>query len=388
MEYKPQLKVSRGTTRLVVNSPFFGSMLLTMPVVKDADTETMSTDATKVYWGEAFVDRCTEEEVTGVLVHEVIHITNKHMFRRGDRDLLRWNYAVDYAANPIVLSIAEQTKTKSGKAIMALPEGALYEEQYLGMSAEAIYNRLPEDYELPEGAWVSGYMDAQNEDGSKPSPSEEAAMEANLSAKIMMAANSAKAVGKLPAEIKSVIDRMQRNQIRWEDSVQRFMGGDERDDRSMARPSRKIWGMTGMIMPSVVKRGAGHWVLGVDSSASVSDREIEYYIGGINAISNDLSPKSITVITCDARIQQVQTYEQGEEVTSVSAHGRGGTRVSPVFDYIAEKDLPCDNMVYFTDMDIYDYPDAKPDYPVMWVSSWVNGDPAPWGETVYLNTRG
>ena len=58
-----------------------------MPVVEDADTPTMATDASKVYWGEAFVELCTEEEVTGVLVHEVIHVTNMHMFRRGDRDL-------------------------------------------------------------------------------------------------------------------------------------------------------------------------------------------------------------------------------------------------------------------------------------------------------------
>jgi predicted metal-dependent peptidase len=92
------------------------------------------------------------------------------------------------------------------------------------------------------------------------------------------------------------------------------------------------------------------------------------------------------VITCDAEIQSVKRYEEGEEITLFSNKGRGGTCVQPVFNYIEQHNLNVDNMICFTDMGIFDYPDRAPDYPILWVSSYSRGKPAPFGETVYLNT--
>jgi len=84
-------------------------------------------------------------------------------------------------------------------------------------------------------------------------------------------------------------------------------------------------------------------------------------------------------------VQTVRRYEQGEEIEMIEVNGRGGTLVRPVFDYIEENNINVDNMVYFSDMCISDYPEC-PHYPTMWVSSYAIGSPAPWGETVFLKT--
>ncbi|MHC1745343.1 MAG: hypothetical protein AB9873_20260 [Syntrophobacteraceae bacterium] len=56
-----------------------------------------------------------------------------HQARRGERDPRRWNVAGDLAINPIL--------EESG---FRLPAGRLLDPAFKGMSAEAIYSRLPE----------------------------------------------------------------------------------------------------------------------------------------------------------------------------------------------------------------------------------------------------
>ena len=83
-------------------------------------------------------------------------------------------------------------------------------------------------------------------------------------------------------------------------------------------------------------------------------------------------------------MQTVERFEQGDDITAIKLGGRGGTRVTPVFDYIEDNDMPCDNFVYLSDMEVDDFPDA-PDYPVMWVSTGSRfAEQPPFGEIATL----
>ena len=371
-----QMKVSRGSTRLVIKFPFYGSVCLRVNVKPDASVSTMATDGKSILWSPDWVDTIGQEETVGVLAHEVLHIILKHPLRRGSRDPLLWNIATDFAINQILVD--------SG---FTLPEGALIDPQYKGLTAEAIYDRLPQDASEQYGNAVIGEVkDAKKDDGSDMSEAEVKQMEADIDATIMMAATGAKTVGKLPASIKALIDEMERSQVDWRDVMRRFIGGDQPDDYSFRKPQKKMYHMTGIISPSIEKIGAGDVVIGIDTSLSVCKRELSFFLGEINAISEDLKPRSITVITCDARVQTVTRYEQGEEIQMIEIGGRGGTLVKPVFDYIEEHQLPVDNMVYLSDLEIFDYPEHPPHYPTLWVSSSMRSDPAPWGDTTYLKT--
>ena len=137
-------------------------------------------------------------------------------------------------------------------------------------------------------------------------------------------------------------------------------------------------------MPAVDRLGVGDIVLGWDSSGSVSMREQEYFLGVFNQLIEDFNPRSVTLIVCDADVQSVTRYEQGEPVEAVEAKGRGGTRVKPVFQYVEDNNIDCDAMVYLTDMGIWDWPDAEPDYPILWVSTDTNANDAPIGETTHI----
>ena len=371
-----QMKMSRGSTRLVIKFPFYGSVCLGVKVKPDASVSTMCTDGKSILWSPDFVDTIDQEQTVGTIAHEVLHIILKHPLRRGNRDLLLWNIATDFAINQILVD-----------AGFKLPEGVLIDPQYKGLTAEAIYDRLPEDAKEQYGNAVIGEVkDAKKDDGSDMSQAEVKQMEADIDAKIMIAASGAKAVGKMPAFVKDLIEEMERSQVDWRNVMRRFVGGDQPDDYSFRRLHKKMYHMNGMISPTIEKIGAGDVVIGIDTSLSVCKRELSFFLGEINAISEDLKPRSITVITCDARVQTVKRYEQGEEIQMIEIGGRGGTEVKPVFDYIEKHQLPVDNMVYLSDMEIFDYPENPPHYPTLWVSSSMRSDPAPWGETTYLKT--
>jgi predicted metal-dependent peptidase len=369
-----QMKMSRAVTQLVVRHPFFGSMCLSVKVSPDDSIPTMCTDGTSIQWSPAYVDEIPQDECTGVLAHEVVHIVLKHMLRRGDRDPERWNYACDYAVNPILL-----------EAGFKLPEGRLYDPAFANLSAEAIYDRLPDDIgEKAKGSGFGDVVDAKGEQGQDLSPAEQKQMEADIDSKVMMAASAAKAVGKLPAKIDQMIQQMQQAQVDWRDVLRRFIGGDQPDDYSMRRPQRTMYHMAGIVAPSIQKVGAGNIVVGIDTSGSVSHHELTQFLGELNAVSEDTAPTSITVITCDTHVRTVQRYERGELIEEIKVGGRGGTLVTPVFKYIEENELEVDSMIYLSDLEVWDYPEQAPHYPTLWVSSWDQAKPAPFGETTYL----
>ncbi len=63
-------------------------------------------------------------------------------------------------------------------------------------------------------------------------------------------------------------------------------------------------------------------------------------------------------------------------------YGRGGTRFTPVFEWLDESGRRPDLLVYFTDAD-GQFPKLEPGFPVLWL---IKGrGKVPWGQRVQLN---
>jgi predicted metal-dependent peptidase len=363
--------LSRAKTQLMLHHPFFGSLAMSLPFVEDTSIDTMCTDGKQIRYSPDFVLAHTPEQITGVVAHEVMHVTNKHPLREGNRDHRLWNIATDYAINPIIV-----------EAGLKLPDGGLLDPQFKGMSAEKIYTLLQSgEGEIPEGdGWSFGEIESpSNDDGSAMSDSEMDQLETEINVKVLSAHANAKMRGKVPAGIEGLIEEMSTPQVDWRDKLRVFVGGDQPDDFTWAKPNKKFMPHD-IYLPTVEHFGAGDIVIGCDTSASVSDDDLKVFLGEINGMAQDMQPRSITVIGCDAKVQSVDYYGQGEDVQSINSKGRGGTEVTPVFDYIEQHGLPCDSFIYFSDMYVYDFPKTAPDYPVLWVSTGATD--APWGEVV------
>jgi predicted metal-dependent peptidase len=381
-------KIARSKVRLMLDKlskgwGFYASILYQMPMVVKNDISTMATDGTSIFYNEEFTDALTEPQLDGVKVHEALHRVLKHHLRMGKRDHQLWNIACDYAINPIILA-----------SDLVLPDGALVDARFKDMSAEKIYDILQsESGDDPQGGNGnsgngSGVRQGQSW-GNVNAPqgmSEDQVkqQEATIDAQTMMAVSSIKNRGEIPSSIKDIIKAMERSQIDWVDVLRRFVGGDQPQDYSYRRPNRRQWYLNEVITPTSNMVGCGHVVVAIDTSGSVSNKELSYFLGELNEITKKCGADSVTVIQCDADIQDVKRYEKGEDIEKFSVVGRGGTCVMPVFNYIDKENIKVDNFIYFTDMGIFDYPKSDVGYPILWVSSDIRGKDAPIGQTTYL----
>jgi len=375
-------KIARSKVRLMLDKlskgwGFYASVLYQMPMVEKNSLPTMATDGKSIFYNADFTDALSEPELDGVKVHEAYHRILKHHLRMGKRDAELWNIACDYAINPIII--------QSG---LVLPEGALIDAKFKGMSAEKIYDILQKDQgDDGNGGGVPQPQEWGNveDQGGGMSEDQIKSEEATINAQVVMAVNSMKTeAGKLPANIKEIIDEMKRSQIDWKDVLNRFIGGDQPEGYSYRRPNRRQWYLNEVVTPISNKVGCGDIVVGIDTSGSVSSVELSHFLGELNAIAESSGAESVTIITCDYDVQDVVRYEKGDQIKDMVCKGRGGTRVMPVFDYISENNINVDNFIYFTDMGICDYPQQDVGYPILWVSSDMRGEEAPIGETTYL----
>ena len=134
-------RIRKARTALLLDHPFFGSLLFRLNSEECRSIPTMATNGVVLRYNPAFVDTLNAATLAGVLAHEVMHPALKHHTRRAKRDPRRWNEACDYAINPLLLD--------SG---LSLPDDVLVDPRFRGMSAEQIYN-LREAEAQPAVRW-------------------------------------------------------------------------------------------------------------------------------------------------------------------------------------------------------------------------------------------
>src|SRR5215469_10081320 len=124
-------RIQKARTALLLDHPFFGSLLFRLKDQPSLAVTTMATDGVSLLWNPEFVETLNAATLAGTLAHEVMHPSLHHHLRRSGRDPKRWNIACDYAINPLLLD-----------AGLKLPECVLVDNRFRGMSAEQIYNLL------------------------------------------------------------------------------------------------------------------------------------------------------------------------------------------------------------------------------------------------------
>jgi predicted metal-dependent peptidase len=399
-----QLKVSRAVTRLACTNPFFGSCLMQLGTIEDPNCATMATDGEAIYWGRDFVDTLTEEEVRGVLCHEVMHVILMHCQKQPARysDFKLTNVAMDYTINPELRN--------SGHV---LPKGVLFDEsgKTAGWTWQAIYLLLEEVKQQQEGEGQpsEGGEDGEGLDGftaseieamandianaedhvgpSKKSDSETETTKQKIQDMVVKAVTTAEgSKTDLPAGMERILEEIREPKLPWNEIFQNLVRAKFQDDFTYRKPNKKFFA-DDLYLPTMSGERAGTIVLSLDTSGSVRDEELTAYCGEVNCVVNDLKPEKVYLMTSDCRVAQVQEFEGDMwfDVADFKALGGGGTSFRPVFEYLDEKEIAVDQLIYFTDMGVYpsDYPTKHPDFPVIFVSTEPN-QTAPFGDVIYL----
>lgn len=393
-EMSNSLRIQKARTALLLDHPFFGSLLYRLKDRESFAVKTMATDGVSLLWNREFVETLTAATLAGTLAHEVMHPALHHHLRRSGRDPKRWNIACDYAINPLLVD-----------AGLKLPEGVLLENRFRGMSAEQIYNLLESEEDAdpnPDKDQQSTFSDASNESAGKnesgdpsapetdggigqvldaPSKSddspavEEQAREWEIAVKQAMTV--AQQAGTLPVGLDRTMEGAAEAAVNWRELLRRLWSETTAADYSWMRPNRRhLW--RGLYLPGVVKEGVGEIVIAVDCSGSISGRQLRLFEAEARSILEGQRPERVYVLYFDAVVQKVETYEAGQPI-SLNPVGGGGTEFGPCFEWIGERGIMPQTVVFLTDL-YGSFPSSAPRYPVLWASTGRRQ--APFGEVI------
>jgi predicted metal-dependent peptidase len=391
-------KLAAARARLVLERPFLGALVLHLAAVPDARMRTVGTDARAIYFNPAFVESLSFAETQFVLAHEALHCALGHFHRGRHRVRARWDRACDYAVNQLLVGDG-----------MTAPRGALLDAEFRDMAAEEIYPLLDDgaaggtlDEHLfgaaPLGfaaalrasrrpdptaaviddAFLTAHRDGFDELGTRVAMSDQlaAAWQDRLAAAALEAAQA----GRLGPGFHDAVDRLVQPRLPWRALLARFLAAAARDDYSFQRPGRR----EGEALLPGLRSTAVDLVLALDTSGSVTHEDFRGFVEEVDALKGQIHAR-VTLLACDAALAAGSPwqFEPWEPIALPGdLAGGGGTRFTPVFEWVEACGARPDALLYFTDAQ-GEFPAAAPGYPVLWL---VKGNATvPWGERVQLN---
>ncbi len=386
-------KLSAAKTRLILDKPFLGALVVRLPMiaVEDGWCKTTATDMVNFYFNPRYISSISLAETEFTLAHEALHCALTHFFRRRHRDKKRWDMACDYAINPILIDEG-----------LTPIEDTLYLTEYIDMTAEEIYPLLenqsacetPDQHLYNDSALFPRERDfskASNNNShplpftDRPKPPELGNQQRDILEKkwnqvLSNAATRARQAGKLSNRLTRLFDDCLRPQLPWRHLLSRFMMMRGREDYSYLRASRRSGEA---ILPALKSTHLDICVF-IDVSGSVSDEEIKQFISEVDAIKSHIQAR-IILHACDDKLSENGPWIFDPwQVMQLPAElkGGGGTSFIPAFDWLQQSELHADLVVYFTDAQ-GTFPEKPTGIPVLWL---VKGKAKiPWGERIQLN---
>lgn len=193
--------------------------------------------------------------------------------------------------------------------------------------------------------------------------------------------------GKMAGALKRMFQTILEPEVPWIDHIETLINrtvGDGGIDWSQPHP---YWGAYDFFVPGETGKGAGWIVVWGDTSGSRNDAELASNMAELAGIMEAVNPERLTVLWCDADINNVDELTDPADLAHIQARGTGGgggTDYEPVIDWIRDNGngaVP-DLFVGFTDGYV-SFPAREHPFPTIWASS--TDRPYPFGQVVRVN---
>ena len=418
------LEVARW--KLLEKHPFIGEMLLRFSIIPTYDRNclTAATDGNKIFFDCEFYSTLTPGQREFVLAHEVWHNIFLHFVRRQARDMQLWNVATDMEINHMLqnegLEVLKDgcfpdpiVAGKNAEDIYAYLMKQAQKQQKNGNSGQGQGNDQGQggsgdqddssdsnsssssnggkqkqnqgngndkgkygnqfDKHVYEG---DGNGNAQEQDGkfgkrgddSDFNPKMGDARETENKIKEMVTAvaqSIERKQGHLPAGIDNLVKEMLKPEINWKERLSMFVTSCLGGDHSWKRCSRHALGR-GMYLPGRNDQKLKAALI-LDTSGSYL-QDLPKFLAEFKSLVESFGKYEITMIQCDAEVQDVKTYdaETQMEFDKFNAKGGGGSDFRPAFKKLRELGDDFDTCIVFTDGYI-SMPTYPPPYPTLFV---------------------
>lgn len=362
-------KVSKAKSLLILDHPFFGTAVSRRPIIYTDGVPTAAMAATgQMYINPEFAAPLTTKNLMFLLAHEALHYMLAHGLRRQHRDPKAWNISADKVINDTLIDAGV------GEFI----EGGVHLRDARNYAAEELYDENDDGGGDGPGGIGNDVGPAVDENGNALDESTRHQVEAQAKIEAVQCAKAAKAVGKLPGGVERMVDALVNVQTPWQDILERYMTDRIKDGYSWSRPNRRFIG-AGMYLPGTdYKPQMGPVVIGVDTSGSVGQEEMNLYASHVNRIVELCRPEKVYVVYCDSEVAHVDEYQPDDLPLTLTPHGGGGTDMTRIFQWLHDKDVDPEVTVVLTDG--YTPYGDEPGHDVLW--AMTSDKVAPYGVTI------
>jgi predicted metal-dependent peptidase len=401
MEITQEVRIKRGHIAMMKHPEtalYSGVMMMGETSVDDKPI-TAYTDGVNKRYGRAFLTAiCKEDaEVNGIILHENLHIVLRHTIYGKDMFMEnkdRANRAADYVVNGIIMAIKD-------KKLVKLPDGGLYEPRFDNMNMRQVYNILkdeeggggggkgkPDPNGDPSNGNGSGrgeYQFDEHDFSADMTDEELKEMDGKIDRAIREGAILA---GRLGVDLPRAITEMLEPQVDWRREFADFVSSTckGKDEYTWRRFNRRML-PNDMYLPTVENETIGEIVVGMDTSGSIDQDQLNEFASELVSIAEAVRPEAIRILWWDTKVHGEQLFTDNyEQIGSLlKPLGGGGTRVSSVSEYINKKKIKAECVVIFTDG--YLENDVKWDInsPTLWLVTQNKGWIPPAGKVVFVN---
>jgi len=438
-------KMIKARAGLILDRPFYGALALRLTLKSDPGCKTAWTDGRTLGFDPAYINSISLEEVKGLWEEETLHCFLQHHTRRNGRDPQQWNVAADQAIFHILAQAgsalpadcqplpeyrdmsAEQIfdamgrKKKSPQPKPQPGQGPQQQQQPQQQPGQGQGQPQPQQGQQPgqrpgapgqapgapgpqqpgqgqtpapgqqqpgrqPGAGRGEVRDATDPDTGQPlTPAKLAEEEANWKIAAQQAAQQAAACGNLPGFLDRLVKAIINPRVPWQDLLRQFLERTARNDYTWTTLNSNYLSQ-GIFLPTLRSNELPQLVITVDTSGSIDQRDLDQFAAEVSAILEMTAETEITVLYCDTRIKETETFTRADLPLTLKAKGGGGTDFRPPFTWIEEQQEQPAALIYLTDMDCNKYPE-EPDYPVLWTKvkkPWTT-KPAPFGEMIEID---
>lgn len=382
MSYQSQT-LTTSISRIYTQQPFFAVLLTDLlHVVESPGIDTIGTNEHTIIVNPEWFDGLEVEEGVFILAHEILHTVYKH-FTRGQRwaaqgvgpdfkrfQMKRWNKACDYVVN----------YTLSEAGIGSMPMGALTHPSVDNdTTIEDVYCRLPEEDEDDDDDENENENENENGDNSdsaggfdehqKPQAGQSPS-QAKIDRSLNQAADASKAQGNgLSGPLSRMVEEITNPKVDWREVLREFMVDTMgRDETTWNRLNRRRLAMAPHIpFPGTKGNRSGNIAVVLDTSGSISDKELSEFLGEVSGILGECPPELCKLYWTHTSVHKVDEVDEDTDLNSLSSGESGGTDMQAGLK-TAEEDMPdCDAIIVITD-GYTEFDDVAPvNVPVMWV---------------------
>jgi len=376
---------------------YSGVMMMGTTEVVDTPV-TAYTDGVNKRYGRAFLEKvCKDQlEVNGLVLHENLHISLRHMIHNRDlfeEDRSIANQAADYVVNSIINNLKDTRLAK-------LPEGGLYDPKFKDMSMREIYRILKEEQE--EGDGGGGGDDQGNGSGSpdkknKDYEFDEHDTSGGMTTEELKEANEridralregALLAGRLGVDIPREITEILKPVVDWKEALRDFVSASckGKDEYTWRKFNRRMLA-NDMYLPTVENETIGEVIVAIDTSGSIGQDQINEFASELVSICEAVEPDAVRILWWDTQVhgQQVFTDNYANIGGMLKPQGGGGTRVSCVSDYINKHKLKAECVIVFTDGYLENNVKWEISDPTLWMITDNKNWEVPSGKKVIFN---